>query len=261
MLTAADGSDTTATSLPFTVSAGQTAVATLPPTTVSSTVPTAVVAGGKVKGTVTITVTDSTAAPLKGAATFNLFASRDGFIDGAATLVATLPKKVNLKAGQALKIKLNVKSLPASLIDGTYTLLSQSIAPGGIVNNATSGPIVQIAASFVAAGSVVGPISPAAIKPGKSGNIAITLTNTGNVPITGANFDIGFTTDNFNESTRLISTHKSFRIKVGDSKTIKARFVIPAGQAAGTYTSYVNILLVGAIVSTTSIGPGSFIVV
>ena len=236
-LTATDGSDTPVTSGSFTV-----AVPTLVPTLASSTLPASVVGGAKVHGVFAVNIVNQTQTTQTGTLTVKIFATSDGAIDGAATMVATQTKHVNMKPGQSKIFRLNISSLPASLPNGTYTLVSEAIAPTGVINDSAPGSTVKVEAPFVQLTDTIGAVSPATLKPGKAGVIAITVTNTGNVATTGAaTFNIGTSTDGQTEALTLVDQVKGLKIKNGQSKTVRIRFIIPAGQGAGTLSSFIAV--------------------
>jgi len=251
-LTATDGSDTPVTSGSFTV-----AVPTLVPTLASSTLPAYVVGGAKVHGVFAVNVVNQTQTTQTGTLTIKVFATSDGAIDGAATMVATQTKHVKMKPGQSKIFRLNISSLPASLPNGTYTLVSQAIAPTGVINDSAPGSTVKVEAPFVQLTDTIGAVSPATLKPGKAGVIAITVTNTGNVATTGnATFNIGTSTDGQTEAATLVNQMKGLKIKNGQSKTVRIRFIIPAGQGAGTLSSFIAVTQDGS--TTAAVGQTSF---
>ena len=98
--------------------------ADLAPSIALSSIPPSVVGGAKVHGAVKVELTNASAATVKDKATVALYLSADGTIDDTAALVTSVMHGVNIKDGHASTVNVPVHSLPASLEDGTYTLVA-----------------------------------------------------------------------------------------------------------------------------------------
>jgi len=151
-----------------------------------TTLPTAVVGGQIVDSTVTVGLTD--ALPVNGLVTIRLYASSDGAVDSASSLVRTFESPVNIKAGVQFAINVPIVSLPTTLPSGFYRLLAQATDPFGNVAITASGPGVEIAAPAVAFSGTLSAITlPAQSISGLQTPAMATLllSNDGNIPSQG----------------------------------------------------------------------------
>jgi len=218
------------------------AAPSLTPVAGKSTLPSAVVGGAPVHGNATVVLTNSTQTLEKGTATVNLFASLDGAIDSSAVRITTLKHAVNLKAGKSVAVSVATKDLPATLADGKYTLLFQTIDPAGNVTDAISGPTIQVAAPFVSLSASGANITPPAIKLGKSGTFTMTLANDGNIASSGsASINIGLSADDQTEAVTLLDTTKAEKVEANGKLVLRLHFVAPLSATAGTYHPFVSI--------------------
>jgi uncharacterized repeat protein (TIGR03803 family) len=160
---------------------------TLAPAVMRSTVPALVVTGTSRRGGVTLRVTNDTASRITGRATIDLYASSDGTIDDASTLVATAVRRVRLAAGRSQVMGLPVK-LPAALASGAYTLLARVADPSSYNTDAPSGPGLRVAPAFIALSETFARLmvpNPLAA-PGRARAAAvIRITNHGNITSAG----------------------------------------------------------------------------
>ena len=231
----------------------------LTPTIGKSTVPKAVISGKPAHGTISVKLTNSSGSTVKGFATVMLLASLDTTADAGDSTVLTLKKKVNLKAHKSATFSLSVKSLPAGILAGTYTLLAEAIDPSGNAAATSTGPTITTAAPFVQLSETIGAVSPATIKGGKTGTVSVTLTNSGNIDTSGnAVILIGGSSDDANETAAFTAPNKALKVKAGKKLTVKLKFTAPANTAAGTYHPYVSISQNAS--NATAIGSGTFTV-
>jgi uncharacterized repeat protein (TIGR03803 family) len=110
-----------------------------------TTLPAAVAAGQIVDSTVTVGLND--ALPVDGPVSVRLYASADGQIDSAATLIHRAVADVNVKARSAFAINVPIASIPTTLAAGSYQLLAEVTDPAGNVAAATAGPAIQVVPS------------------------------------------------------------------------------------------------------------------
>lgn len=147
-----------------------------------TTLPTAVVGGQIVDGTVTVGLSDALA--VAGLVTVRLYASADNAVDSSSTLVRTFSVAENVKAGAEFAINIPIISLPTTLPTGFYRLLAQATDPVGNIATTASGPGIEIEAPAIAFSASFLRISlPAESVSGQRTAAAATVavTNDGNV--------------------------------------------------------------------------------
>ena len=210
---------------------GTTGSSSLTATVARSTVPTSVIAGATTKGTVAVTVTNTTAAILKGTAKVALYASTDGSIDSTSTLIATVSRPVKLKSSKAASIAVPVKKL--SLPAGTYTLLAQVTDPSGNTSVATGSALTVAPATITLSGNI-GAVTPSATTPGKSISFTLTLANSGNVNSTGAaQLAVYLSTDGASLSIPVSTITKRLTIRAGGKPVaVRLKVKVPTTAAA-----------------------------
>jgi hypothetical protein len=221
---------------------------------VATTLPTAIVAGSKVHGTVTITLNNQTSSTVF-ADHITVFAASNGDINNATPLVSKPFKRgISIAAGQTKALKLTVKSFPASAGDGKFILRVQVSSSLSQTSNSATGPSVTVAAPFVnlAGASGTGIVSPNAVKAGKPVSLTIDLTNSGNIPSGLASLSVGLSTNGQTESTVLETPVVHIKIKPGHAGVLRLRVKIPPTVQAGMYKPFVSITDDGD--STTVIG-------
>ena len=217
-LKATAGSDGAAISDSFAVTPAPTAPLTLAVKTLESTLPAAVVMGSAIRGGVAIVIGNETLLPMHGPITVNLFASTDGAINGAAVLLATAVRQINLKPGKTAVLRLRVNSTAAALGDGAYALLAQTIDPSGGVSNAIYRPWLRIEAPAAQLQDAVGSLPSAKLRPGGGAAVPVIVTNEGNAAFNGvATFDIGLSIDGLTEIASLDTAQRHLRLQPGRS--------------------------------------------
>lgn len=159
---------------------------TLAPAVIRSTVPTAAVQGTTKRGAVTLRVTNDTAALIAGKATIALYASSDGAIDDASTLVGQVVRRVRLAPGRSAVYAVPVK-LPTSLTAGSYTLLPRVVDPSSYDSDATAGPGLQVATGYIQLSESIVPsrVPTSLAAPGKAHPLIVRITNHGNITSVG----------------------------------------------------------------------------
>lgn len=224
----------------------------LTPTVTGTTLPSSIIAGAVVHGTVTVSLTNHTSNPVT-TSQIAIFASSTGGIDGATEVLSQALKHV-IKAGQTIVVKLTVKSFPSHLADGTYKLVAQ-VTTSGQQTNSAGGPSVKVAAPFVQLAPVgtTGTVAPASIAPDKSAVLTLTLSNAGNIMTGPASLDVGLSSDGQTESIDIQKLSSSLKIKPGKTGVLHLHVKIPTGAAAGSYHAYIAIADDGDTV--TVIGP------
>ncbi|HET6246636.1 MAG TPA: Ig-like domain repeat protein [Tepidisphaeraceae bacterium] len=212
----------------------------LVPLVTSTSLPSAIVAGSKVHGTVTVALTNET-SDIVSVSQITVLASSNSSIEGASPVVVeNFHHAVAIKPGQVKIERLVVKTFPSGLSDGTYSLLAQVTNSLDQQSNSMTGPSINVAAAFVSLSGSAS-VKPASVVAGKFVTLTIDLSNAGNVITTPAALDIGLSTDGQTESSDIESASAHLKIKPGHSGPVHVHFRIPAGTAAGTYEPFISI--------------------
>ena len=208
-----------------------------PPAVVKSSVTPSLVAGAKLKGSVTVTVDNTTGATLKGPGTFALVATDAG---GAATVIGSVNRGLNLKAGRAMPV--TIAARPLALPAGTYTVVPE-FTFGGATAAAGTATTVVVAPAFVSLTATAAGVAPATVAAGKTLTLTLVLTNAGNVNSVGratvtvalADPATGVT------AATLPAVTVGTTVKLGGRPvTVHVRFKVPVGTTAGTYQPFVS---------------------
>lgn len=210
-------------------------------TVTRSTLPASVIAGAPAHGVVTVGVTNASASPVKGPVTIDLFASANGAIDNASVPVAHLTRTLAIQPGKTLPVPLPIKSLPATLPNGQYTLLARVTDPSSLVSDSTTGPQITVAAPFIALSETFAKLTlPASVAAGAKLHAvaSVKITNTGNDTASGpTTVAIFLSTDGAidNTATPIKSLTKSLKIKPGKSVVVSVPLTQLPALAPGNY--------------------------
>ncbi len=200
------------------------------------TLPTSVISSTKIKGTVTVSVTNSAAVSDTGVNTFAVYASGDNILDAGDLMLGSVSKKLNLAAGKSITVTIPVKSQPAPAA-ATYDILTAATNASGTVSTTQATNGLMVAAPFVNLSAAVGVPSPTALTAGKTITVKVTLTNEGNINSTGAlTTTIGLSSDGATLTNSLTQQTKNVTVKA-NTKAVALTFKIkiPAGTTPGTY--------------------------
>ncbi|MDB5296766.1 MAG: hypothetical protein JWO31_2749 [Phycisphaerales bacterium] len=207
---------------------------------VAATVPTAVVAGQKVRtAAVEVSVTNPTAARIVGPVGLALFASTDAVLDAADPAVLTVTKKLAIGPGQTTIVSLKVRAVPAgAAAAGTYRIVGRVTAPDQSVTAAAAPTTFALAAPFVdLAGALTA--APAGILPaGRKASAVVRVENLGNVRAAGpVTLSFAASADQAASSDDAALVAKSVKLSLnpGKSRSVRVNFVPPASLPAGTY--------------------------
>jgi len=145
---------------------------------------TSLVAGGKIAPiTQTVRITNTSTGTINESVTVNLLLSNDPSGASGGTSVASVMRKVILKAGAFSNVPVTFHSLPANTT-GTLYLLPEVTEPSGATGFSASSGTISAAAPFIdLAGSVFH--VPATVKAGRKGVVTLSLVNNGNIVATG----------------------------------------------------------------------------
>jgi len=215
-----------------------TGTATLTVAPGKSTLPSSLIGGTKVKGTVTATITNSGAATVKATDTVNLFATTTGAIDPGSTLIGSVKHGLSLKPGKTATVAVPANkgvALPA----GTYTVLAQVVDATLGTSAAATGPTLTVAAPFA---SLTGTVTPLATTPGKTLSFTLTITNGGNVNAAGkATLAVYLSLDGTTLSVPVTPVlTKSLTVKPGKPLAVRLKVKVPTAAAAGNYFPLVS---------------------
>jgi uncharacterized repeat protein (TIGR01451 family) len=227
------------------------------PTVDRSTLPTTAVSGVRTRGSLVLTLTNTSTSPNIGVDTISLLASTNGIVDSSSIPVATLKRGLGLGAGRSARFIFPVRNflLPA----GTYTLFVQTVDKYFTADNA-AGPTIVVAAPVISLAATVGAVTPATVNAGQVIAFTLTLQNNGNVNSPGlASIAIGITPDGTTSSAplRIVIVHLNLRAG-GVPFRLRLRARIPAAQTTGTYQPFIT--LVQGANSTQAVGALPFLV-
>lgn len=210
------------------------------PTITKSTLPTTDVSGTAVKGTVSVTVTNSSTAKIAGKETVAVYASTDGDIDSTSIKLDSLVKNLSLKAGRGTPVSFGIKNI--SLPVGSYTILSLVTDTSGDISTSSTGPTLTVAPARIALAAELTAVSPATISPGKDVAFTLDITNTGNVDSTGlADVAIYLSVDGSALSIPLEMKTEKLTIKpAGKAVALRLKVKVPAGTASGSFYPLVS---------------------
>lgn len=153
-----------------------------------STLPSSLVGGAPAHGVVFVSLTNQSSAAIKGPVAVDVFASADGRVDNSAAMVAQLTRSVNLKPGKTQIVAMPIKSLPANLPNGIFTLLAQATDPSSGIASSTAGPSVRVAAPFIQLSESFTKLTlPSTAVAGARlhASAALRITNDGNIAASG----------------------------------------------------------------------------
>ena len=148
------------------------------------TLPSAIVAGAKIRGNVPVGLTDNGHDEV-GNITVALFADTGTTLDGNQIPITSQQKTLAIQSGHHAVFIFKLTSLPANLPDGTYHIIAEVTDPSALTNEVATTQTITVAAPFVALAATVGPVLPASIAVGKPGSITVNVTNNGNINATG----------------------------------------------------------------------------
>ena len=229
----ATGVDGSTASQTFAVTVADPTVGLLPKV-VASTVPTAVVAGRPVKGTLGLILTNTTAAVDKGTNLVQVYAVPAGSADATAgTLLATAKAKANLPPRGIQRLAVAIRKLPTT--SGAYTLLVRATNAAGTAVTAATGPTVTVAvpAPFLSA-TVAGPTTAVA---GKPVTFTVIVGNSGNVDSTGTlTVALGLNPGGTTAPVSIPPVARGVRVKAGGKPLVlRLKVKLPTTARAGTY--------------------------
>lgn len=210
---------------------------------VSSTLPATVVPGlAFARGTVTVDLTNQSLKSLKNRIVVN--------IDAGNTVIAALATTLSLSPQRTVELLVHVPKIPVSLPGGTYALTAQAVDQAGNTSTVGLGPTLQVQTPAVALVASVGNVTPASIAPGKSGSVAVTVTNTGNIDAAGPMvIDLNASPVAGGQTTLLVHALRNVQVNSGRSVIVRFSFTVPLALPTGSYVPEISISDAGAVVS------------
>ncbi len=164
------------------------ATAGLTLTATKSTLPSAQLAGAKLKGAVTVSLTNGLTVNDTGTNTFTLYAAV-GTTPNSSTDVqlGQVAKRFTLKPGKSITVTIPVKNIAAPATDGTYNVLAEAVDSSGDTSTVATAPTptLTVEPANVALTANVGTVSPNALTAGKTVTFKVVLINNGNINSTG----------------------------------------------------------------------------
>ena len=196
------------------------------PTVAASTVPSAIVAGAKLHGSIKVDLANSASTVEKGYTT-NVYASTTTTLDTTTDpLVASTSKGPAIPAGKSAVLNIPVSSLPSTLGNGTFYLFVETAdSSGNTESTQVTNPVV-VAAPFVTLSETIATTLAASLVSGTTthGAATTTITNNGNVKSSGSTqIALSASLDSGVVGTAVTSVAKNLQILPGKS----VRVVIP----------------------------------
>ena len=188
----------------------------------------------------------------RGPVTVQVFATANG---SPSVVLATVTRRVNLRAGGTATAAVRVAALPAAA--GTYAVSAAVTDPAGVVATAAgvvataAGPTLTVAATTVMLSLAAAPATGAA---GKPVVLRLTLANAGNTAAAGtASVSVTLTSTTaavpYPTVTRPVRAH----VRPVGSVVVRVRYDVPVAVVAGTYGLAVTADLGGAVATATGL--------
>jgi hypothetical protein len=202
--------------------------------------PASVVAGAKTSAVALLKITNSGNIVSTGITPISLYASTDGTVANG-TLIKTIARKLVIKPGKSITVPIPLGTYP-SVTDGNYLIVAQATDPLSQISSLKSSSTVNIAAATVDVTTTALAV-PATATFTKPVNVALTVTNTGNVVASGLlqiAFAASTTASGANAvSLGTLSTH--IKVQPGKSQTLHLKLRIPAASPTGLQFVVTNI--------------------
>jgi hypothetical protein len=198
--------------------------------TISGKLPTSVIAGQKTSISETVTLINSSGSGYQAPATTKLFLSTGTSIDGSSIpLPDQITKTEKLKAGAHAALKFSLKSLPASVPNGTYHLLAEVTDQSGNSSLTASNGTITVAPRQIDLSLSLAKFASTAVA-GKKLTETLRVANNGNSPATGSVPIVVYTSPDglLSDATQLASIPKSINAKPFKPITIPLILTAPA---------------------------------
>jgi uncharacterized delta-60 repeat protein len=207
---------------------------------VSSTLPAKVIEGMRANQKVRVTVTNSSSSVVS-LSSLQFFVNTFQSTTGATPISIPFGKPVSLKPRAHKVLTLKLGTYPTVPAAGNYYLIAAGTASDNSVTQVASSLTTNIAPpTFTGSIPNLTPLAGSVAR-NKFATIALTLTNSGNEPLTGsATLTI---TGKLGAQTVPITTAvlRGVKQKISSSKVYRVKFKVPASLAAGAYTLSVSL--------------------
>jgi uncharacterized membrane protein len=203
------------------------------------TMPTAAIATVKVKDAITVDLTNTGGSTINGGYTLTLLLSADQTLDGSDTQIVAVTKNLpSLKAGANRSLVVKIGDFP-DVTNGNYFILAEvtGTLAGASDNVAATAGEIAITDPFVDLSDTVVYAGASSVKPGKKANVAVTVTNSGNVPAKGSLLiDLAYSV-NADGSAAVSDGSISANINIAPNKSKVVKFpkTVPIGTTPGNY--------------------------
>ncbi|MDB5294712.1 MAG: proteinsubtilase family protease, partial [Phycisphaerales bacterium] len=207
-----------------------------------ATMPSAVASQTKIKGSISVRVTNAGDLSLSGLVPISIrLTAGDSPTTDDVEVLRTF-KELRLKPGQAKTLKFAISQLP-DVDPGTYHLGVILDPEDAMVEKLETNNTAESAATYAVAdpfvtltGAYRG--TPTGLASGKAGRASLDLTNAGNVPASGV-LDVTLylsSDDEWDAGDLLVgAVPLKLKLKAGTVKANKVKVIVPVGMAAGTY--------------------------
>ena len=220
----------------------------LVPTVARSTLPTAVVTGRPVRGTVAVTLTNGGTATSTGATTVTLYAVA-GASDSAVTPIARVTRRLTLRAGRSARVAVPVRG--PVLPGGAYSVVARVTDAAGGTSTAADDRPLGVAAAHAAVSVGVTSVQPRAVTPGRMLLLTLAVVNGGNVAATGpAMIAVSLVADGSGPPVGVATVNRPLRVAAGGRAVpVRVAVRVPTAVPAGSYTVQVTLAFAGAPVT------------
>ncbi|HZK80790.1 MAG TPA: CARDB domain-containing protein, partial [Humisphaera sp.] len=203
---------------------------------IGGALPASAVSGAKIPITQTVSVTNITGAAIGGTVGVNIGLSTDATFSADDTPLGSTTIKGIIKVATPKTKKVKFTSIPAGMTPGIYYIVVEAMDPsGGIAFSRSAGTINILAPQVDLSGAFKK--APTTARAGKRLSASITITNSGNVPSTGALpiiVDTSLINTLDSTAAQASAFSKRINIKPGKSITIQLSKLI-APSTAGSY--------------------------
>ena len=196
---------------------------------------------GRIPG-LAVSVNNAGNADVRGDVVTRVYASVDGAFDGADLLLVEQTKRLNVKAGRARKIPIQLRDVPVGIAQNTYRLIAQvdstQLVPEDNEGNNTiaSTGTVPIGPAFINLTATRMFVRPPA-RAGRGASGLLTVFNAGNTNAKGtATMNVLFRPVNATSGGTAVDVPVRINVKAKKTKQLKGRIPVPAALPAGDYT-------------------------
>lgn len=200
----------------------------------------ALVSGGKITA-ITQELSFTASSAFSGSATVNLELFPVGTFDSSFSTIATLTKKLKLKAGRTQRFPLAIRSLPSGLA-GSYYLFAQLTDSTGAVSIGTVvQPLTIVPPTIDLSGSVIS--IPRSGKAGRKAIVRFKVSNSGTITAASAALpvDIFSSTTGTLDSTAVNIDDFTRRVAIAPGRTVVMQASVTLPSTPGTYYLVVEV--------------------